>query len=275
MGATDRFVYDGWNLVAEVRDQMPEVGTNYYVWGLDLSGSLQGAGGIGGLIAAVQDGEAYFPCYDANGNVTELVNTNGASVAHYEYDPYGNLLTSVGTAVEDNPFRFSTKYLDQETGWYYYGYRYYSPELGRWLSREPIRERGFGTRYLSALSLHAAIHAYGNYALQVLPSLTKHPHQPTLGFHAYVFVMNSPLNFIDFLGLRECKCGETPTFHPGEYAVCYAMCWSGWFAGCLASMCGGCGTPLACAVCAAIVGPACSWMAGKLVCLCGVFGIFH
>jgi RHS repeat-associated protein len=41
-----------------------------------------------------------------------------------------------------NPFRFSTKYLDQETGLLYYGYRYYQPESGRWLGRDPIHERG-------------------------------------------------------------------------------------------------------------------------------------
>jgi RHS repeat-associated protein len=36
----------------------------------------------------------------------------------------------------------STKYLDEELEWYYYGYRYYSPELGRWPSRDPIGEQG-------------------------------------------------------------------------------------------------------------------------------------
>ena len=36
----------------------------------------------------------------------------------------------------------SAKYLDQELEWYYYGFRYYSPELGRWLSRDPIEEAG-------------------------------------------------------------------------------------------------------------------------------------
>jgi len=41
-----------------------------------------------------------------------------------------------------NPFRFSTKYQDEETGWLYYGYRYYDASTGRWLSRDPIEERG-------------------------------------------------------------------------------------------------------------------------------------
>jgi RHS repeat-associated protein len=40
------------------------------------------------------------------------------------------------------PHRFSTKYFDDDTGLYYYGYRYYSPRLGRWISRDPIEERG-------------------------------------------------------------------------------------------------------------------------------------
>jgi RHS repeat-associated protein len=41
-----------------------------------------------------------------------------------------------------NPFRWSTKYTDNETGLVYYGYRYYQPTTGRWLSRDPIEEEG-------------------------------------------------------------------------------------------------------------------------------------
>jgi len=41
-----------------------------------------------------------------------------------------------------NPFRFSTKYQDDETDLLYYGYRYYNPSTGRWVSRDPISERG-------------------------------------------------------------------------------------------------------------------------------------
>jgi len=97
----------------------------------------------------------------ANGNVTELVNTNGASVAHYEYDPYGNLVIAEGSAAQDNPFLFSTKYLDQETGWYYYGYRYYSPELGRWTRRDPIWEEGFAIVF--KLERHRGRLDFGDY----------------------------------------------------------------------------------------------------------------
>jgi RHS repeat-associated protein len=63
-------------------------------------------------------------------------------VAHYEYDPFGNTIAQSGTLADENPFRFSTKYHDDETALYYYGLRYYSPDLGRWLSRDPIGESG-------------------------------------------------------------------------------------------------------------------------------------
>jgi RHS repeat-associated protein len=41
-----------------------------------------------------------------------------------------------------NPFRWSTKYCDEETGLVYYGHRFYNPTLGRWLNRDPKQEEG-------------------------------------------------------------------------------------------------------------------------------------
>jgi RHS repeat-associated protein len=139
------FLYDGWNMVCEQITGNGAPATNYYFYGLDLSGSLQGAGGIGGLIARVSYSGGttctWLYAADANGNITDVIEASTSNtVAHYEYDAYGNLIYATGSALRDNPYRFSTKYFDEETGLYYYGYRYYSPKLGRFLSRDPIGE---------------------------------------------------------------------------------------------------------------------------------------
>ena len=54
------------------------------------------------------------------------------------------MATMTGDERLRNPFRFSSKYTDDETDLVYYGYRYYSPAMGRWMSRDPIGERGGG-----------------------------------------------------------------------------------------------------------------------------------
>ena len=50
----NQFLYDGWNVIREVKCQNSGVSTNYYTWGLDLSGTMQGAGGVGGLLAVTK-----------------------------------------------------------------------------------------------------------------------------------------------------------------------------------------------------------------------------
>jgi RHS repeat-associated protein len=144
---TNTFIYDAWNMVQESTVSGLQSHVSHFVWGLDLSGTLQGAGGVGGLLCWIEgrDGSPsrpFFPSYDANGNITDLVDTNGAVVAHYEYDPYGNTISQSGAQADANPFRFSSKYWDGETGFYYYGYRFYIPSLGRFLNRDPIGEMG-------------------------------------------------------------------------------------------------------------------------------------
>ncbi len=143
---TNYYIYDGWNLIQELTYSQTHTLTNYYTWGLDLSGTLQGAGGIGGLLSvtecSVGSTNQYFPVADGNGNITEYVTINGTVAAHYEYNPFGGTITSSGTKANDFRFRFSTKYLDDETGLYYYAMRYYSTELGRWISRDPIGKKG-------------------------------------------------------------------------------------------------------------------------------------
>ena len=118
-----------------------------YAWGLDLSGSMQGAGGVGGLLSVtVPTGPntgAYLCCYDGNGNVLALVRAaDGTRSAVYEYGPFGELLRASGAVGMENPFQFSTKRREAATALVLYEYRVYAPELGRWLSRDPIGEKG-------------------------------------------------------------------------------------------------------------------------------------
>ena len=163
-----KFVYDGWNLVAEFVADAQGVDrlARAYAWGAETVG-----GGIGALLSITTfaaDGSiaaTYLPMFDGSGNVTGLVDaTSGAVVATYRYDPFGNLIEKTGTtaALAANAFGFSTKYFDSETGLYYYGYRYYSPELGRWMTRDPLQESG--------------------------------------GVNVYGFVGNDPVNQVDALG---------------------------------------------------------------------------
>lgn len=157
-GARTYFFYDGWNLLAEYSGDIHTSGSaptpallRTHAWGTDLSGKGQEAGGVGGLLAThlhVGTTGTYYPLFDGNGNVSEYVSqTSGGVVAHYEYGPFGEPLAATGAVAAEMPFRFSTKYQDSETGLLYYGYRYYEPSTGRWLSRDPIEESGGANLY--------------------------------------------------------------------------------------------------------------------------------
>jgi RHS repeat-associated protein len=119
------------------------------VWGLDLAGqqngkSLDDAGGVGGLVMANPfGGRPVFCASDLQGNVTTLIDAlNGTVTGRFEYSPFGELLRATGPAAAQVRLRFSTKYEDAETGWVYYGHRFYDPIPGRWLSRDPLEEQG-------------------------------------------------------------------------------------------------------------------------------------
>ena len=144
---TTVYVYDAWNCIAEYQGSVgvsPALSKSY-TWGIDLSGSFQGAGGVGGLLCESQISNSqisnYFPTYDGNGNVSEYLDNAGAVTAHFEYDPFGRTVVDTDSSGLF-AHRFSTKPIDTQTGLYYYGYRYYDPLTGRWPSRDPIEEKG-------------------------------------------------------------------------------------------------------------------------------------
>ncbi len=169
-GTEERYLYDCWNLIAVYqKGETKPVGT--YTWGKDLSGSLQGAGGVGGLLFAQTQGEkpnTWIYHYDANGNITQVTDPRGNLLEQNTYDAFGNPTTESHIP---NRYRFSTKPQDSESGSNYYGYRYYNPVYGRWLSRDPISEFG--------------------------------------GINLNMFVRNESLTLVDRLGLRHVECVST------------------------------------------------------------------
>lgn len=222
---TNRFLYDGWNVVGIL-----DGGNNLlysFTWGTDLNGSMQGAGGVGGLISmTVYSGSnagTYFYCYDGNGNVTALVNaSNGAVAANYEYGPFGEVIRATGPMAKVNPFLFSTKYYDWETGLYYYGFRYYNPSTGRWLSRDPIQEKG--GKNLFAFVRNCPIGAYDPDGRITVRTLTPNP-QPDYGGYdiRWNFILDSPaaqagyiVQMVDFeWNYRGCQASMTPPLTRG------------------------------------------------------------
>ena len=185
-----RYVYDGMLLLQERSSgNLPLVS---YTRGLDLSGSLAGAGGIGGLLGrSVHSATTPYPLStsafyhaDGNGNVTALVDGAGTLQATYKYDPYGRTLSSSGTLASANLLRFSSKPWVQhnlaftDRGLYYYGYRFYDPNTGKWVNRDPIGELG--------------------------------------GLNLYSYVYNNPIRYIDRDGLDvwlEGPSGKEPSLH--------------------------------------------------------------
>jgi RHS repeat-associated protein len=134
------FLHDGW--LPALEHFAPAQGSpavTEYVWGGDLSGARQGAGG---LLFLVRGGSVFIPCCDASGNITDYLDAGGTVAAHRGYDPFGNTAAATGPMADAFHFWFSTKYLDHETSLYYYGYRFYSPGTMRWLNRDLIGEDG-------------------------------------------------------------------------------------------------------------------------------------
>ena len=144
---TGKLLYDGWNCIAEY------TGTSLsktYLWGLDLSGTLQGAGGVGGLLSIndIPTNTTHYPCYDGNGNIRKLLDaTTLATTATYDYGPFGELIRATGPYAAASSYRFSTKPQDIDTGLLDYTTRWYRPSEGRWASRDRINESGCKNLY--------------------------------------------------------------------------------------------------------------------------------
>ena len=152
------FVYDGANLIEEA----------------DASGNLAAryvfGSGVDEPLAAYRGATWEFYQADGLGSITSLSTTAGTVSDSFAYDSFGNVTSSTGSFSQ--PFRYTGREWDGETGLYYYRARYFDPSSGRFLSEDPIRFQG-GTNF-------------------------------------YRYVQNSPLNWIDPSGnFEECYAVTT------------------------------------------------------------------
>ena len=78
----------------------------------------------------------YYYILNLQGDVVKLVTASGSSVATYEYDAWGNILSKSGTMADKNPLRYRGYYYDNETGFYYLQSRYYDPVNRRFINAD-------------------------------------------------------------------------------------------------------------------------------------------
>ena len=184
------FVSDSWNLVLELDGVNANAILRDYLWGSDISGSLQRAGGTGGLLVLNDDTQTasprtYYVTYDGNGNVTALVDAiDKTNNAIYDYAPFGEAVRTTGSSIANsNSLRFATKYVDSEAGLICYGYRYYNSSSGRWINRDPLGDYMF-------LREHS----------KIAPRYER-LEMRSASFYIYDFVSNNPICSIDAYGL--------------------------------------------------------------------------
>lgn len=104
-------------------------GTNILYFIYDENGSP--------IAFTVNDTDTYLYIKNLQGDITGIVNENGAVIANYVYDAWGKLVSVTGSSIGTlNPLRYRGYYYDSETAYYYLQSRYYSPVLGRFLNAD-------------------------------------------------------------------------------------------------------------------------------------------
>jgi RHS repeat-associated protein len=176
-GATTQYLYDGKNIVAEINGGA--VGASY----------LRSLKVDEPFIRQGSTSEFYHT--DALGSTLTLSDATGSVATNYSYEAFGK--TTI-TGASSNPFQYTGRENDG-TGLYYYRARYYSPQLQRFVSEDPI--------LVPYTPLAVGLCPRTNRTIWNLPDEIRRPKQDTvLMFNSYVYVKNSPVRFADPTGLR-------------------------------------------------------------------------
>lgn len=149
-GTVNRYAYDAWDSVAEY----------------DGDGRLRAwyvrVPGTGEPLCMIKEGAIYFYHCDGSGSVIGMTDERGKVIQKYAYSVFGSVVSTLDRKFQQ-PFAFAGQPFDAETGFYCFPYRYYAPDIGRFLSPDPLG-------YVD-------------------------------GVNPYAYVRNDPVNVVDPLGL--------------------------------------------------------------------------
>ena len=163
-----RYIWDDYNIIAE---NVGAANETYNTWGLDLDGTMQGVGGVGGLLAVVKECDCAILAYDGNGNITEYVSEDGTIVSHSDYSSFGRERLTCG----DNNYshRFSTKPTCRRSGLVEYQMRDYMARMGGWMTREPMGENYAYNLYGYCNNDLTSVDCFGNFAWKIMTKTLK------------------------------------------------------------------------------------------------------
>ncbi|CUI16927.1 putative rhs family protein [Candidatus Protochlamydia naegleriophila] len=173
-GKPIRYLYVG-------KDEIGSVDETGEIQELRLLGHGHGAE-IGASLAIELKGKVFIPTHDFSGHIAQLSDLEGQCIETYRYSTFGEsaIYDAKGQAVPHstvgNPWQFSSKRVDVETGFVFFGRRYYDPETGRWTTADPA---GFAD-----------------------------------GPNLYAYLHHQPLNAFDLYGLMEEKEGQDEKNYP-------------------------------------------------------------